>query len=48
MPSVTFVTQGDRPIESQRLGDLSIVRIGMAVDIGEGLSIRVHNLEAAV
>ena len=34
-------------IEGQRLGDLSITLIGVAVDIGECLSVRVHDLEAA-
>ena len=36
-----------RLIESQRLGDSSIGRIGMAVDIGESAFI-VHVLEAVV
>ena len=31
-----------------RLGDLSIARISVAVDIGESLPVRVHDLEAAV
>ena len=35
-------------IESQTVGDLCIVRIGVAVDIGESLCVRVHDLEAAV
>ena len=41
---------GDAPclIEGQRLGDLSITLIGVAIDIGECLSIRVYDLEAAV
>ena len=30
------------------LGDLCIAHIGVAVDIGERLTIRVHDLEAAV
>jgi hypothetical protein len=37
-----------RLIESQRLGDSGIARIGVAVDIGESLSAGVHYLEAAV
>ena len=32
----------------QRLGDCSIARIVEAVDISESLSVRVHDLEAAV
>ena len=35
-------------IKGQRLGDLSIALIGGAVDIGEALTVRVNNLEAAV
>ena len=35
-------------IKSQRLGDLSIALIGVAVDVGERLTVRVHDLEAAV
>jgi hypothetical protein len=29
-------------------GDLSITLIGVAIDIGKALSVRVHDLEAAV
>jgi hypothetical protein len=41
---------GDAPclIENQRLGDLSIAPIGVAIEMGEALTIRVHDLEAAV
>jgi hypothetical protein len=35
-------------IKSQRLGDSSITRVGVAVHIGKSLSIGVHDLEAAV
>ena len=35
-------------IESQRLGNSSIALVGMAVDIGDGLFVGVHDLEAAV
>jgi hypothetical protein len=35
-------------IETQSLSDLSIARIGVAVDICESLSVRVYDLEAAV
>ena len=37
-----------RLIKSQRLGDSSITRVGVAVHIGKSLSIGVHDLEAAV
>jgi hypothetical protein len=41
---------GDAPplIESQRLGDSSITRIDVAVDIGESLFVGVDDFEAAV
>ena len=37
-------------LASSRVSDLAIgiALIGVAVDIGEGLSVRVHDLEAAV
>ncbi len=37
-----------RFIESQRLGDFSITRIGVAVNIGERLTVGIQDLEAAV
>jgi hypothetical protein len=37
-----------RLIKSQRVGDSCIARIGVAVDIGNGLLVGVHDLEAAV
>ena len=37
-----------RLIKGQRLGDFGVMRIGVAVDVGESLSIGVHDLEAAV
>ena len=41
---------GDAPsfIKGQRLGDSCITRIGVAVDIGDGLVVAVYDLEAAV
>ena len=41
---------GDAPclIKRQRFGDLGIVRISVAVDIGQALTVRVHDLESAV
>ena len=40
---------GDAPrlIERQRLGDCSIALISVAVDIGDGLPVRVYDLEPA-
>ena len=35
-------------IKSQTIDNLSIARIGVAVDIGQNLSVRVYDLEAAV
>jgi hypothetical protein len=35
-------------IESQRLGDPGVIRIGVAVDIGKSLLVGVHDLVAAV
>ena len=37
-----------RFIERQRFGGSGIARIGMAGDIGEALTVPVHDLEAAV
>ena len=42
------VRYASRLIASQRLGDCSIMRIVEAVDISERLSVRIHDLEAAV
>ena len=41
---------GDAPclIKRQRIDDLDITRIGVTVDIGEALTVRVHDLESAV
>jgi hypothetical protein len=41
-------TRRPRFIESQRLGDFCIPLIGVAVDIGKSLPVRIHDLEAAV
>jgi hypothetical protein len=35
-------------IESQSLGDSGIVRVGVAIDVSDGLLVGVHDLEAAV
>jgi hypothetical protein len=43
-----FAGNAPRLIESQRLGDSGIARISVGVDMGECLSVRVHDLEAAV
>ena len=37
----------DVPHRGQRLGDVNITRIGVAVDIGHAPAIRVHDLEPA-
>ena len=37
-----------RLIKCQRLGDLSIARIGVAVDIGHAPAIRVHDLRQTI
>ena len=35
-------------IESKSLGDSGIVRVGVAVDIGDGLAVGVHDLKSGV